>query len=195
MWRRCETSHLHTVPHSLTATDGADVSTYLPDISTNFPFMSHAGAEDPMVWTAKSNDPAVAGGVIFHAVLHDEQITRCADAPVGCWPGGRHAFSTSAGRTWDYSAFDMYNGTVEYTDGTIEDAYLRARPHMLVAENGTLIALSNGFRPTKASEYVRTIVVPIVTTSLGANKWKGKKQLLLIVLFGNQLHQNELWVH
>ena len=24
---------------------------------------------------------------VVHAVMHDEQITRCADGPVGCWPG------------------------------------------------------------------------------------------------------------
>ena len=49
IWRRCETPHLHTVPHSLTATDAADGASYAPNVSTNFPFMSHAGAEDPMV--------------------------------------------------------------------------------------------------------------------------------------------------
>jgi hypothetical protein len=53
---------------------------------------------------------------VFHAVLHD----------------GRHAPSTDGGATWGYSAFDAYNGTVQYADGTTED--LRARPHVLVDE-------------------------------------------------------------
>ena len=100
------------------------------------------------------------GGRVFHAILHDEQITRCADAPVGCWPGGRHAFTVDGGQTWDYSPLDAYNGTVEYTDGTSEEYYLRARPHLLI-EEGTIIALSNGLRPTKASEYVFTLVQPV----------------------------------
>ena len=46
----CETPSLHTVPHSLTAPDATDGASYAPNISTNFPFMSHASAEDPMVW-------------------------------------------------------------------------------------------------------------------------------------------------
>eukprot|EP00729_Bicosta_minor_P008497 gene8497-35004_t len=158
LWRRCETDHLHTVPHTVAAADAGNASTYAPNISTNMPFMSHAGAEDPMVYTATTDD----GQLIFHAILHDEQITRCADAPVGCFPTGRHAFSTDVGRTWDYSAFDAYNGTVEYTDGSVEVYYLRARPHLLVdPKTGEIEALSNGLRPTKASEYVYTLVQPV----------------------------------
>ena len=84
-------------------------------------------------------------------------------APRSCWPGGRHAFSADGGQTWDYAPLDAYNGTVEYTDGTVEQFYLRARPHMVVGANGTLIALSNGVRPTKASQYVYTLVQPIDT--------------------------------
>jgi mannan endo-1,4-beta-mannosidase len=160
IWRHCETKNLHTVPHTLTASKVADPTSYSPNISINFPFMSHAGSEDPMVYTRKTSD----GKLVFHAVLHDEQITRCADAPVGCWPGGRHAFSVDGGLTWDYSPFDMYNGTVEYTDGTREDYYLRARPHLLVNDTtGELVALSNGLRPTKASDYVFTLVQPVAS--------------------------------
>lgn len=149
----------------------------------NVPFMAHAGAEDPMVWSASylqvyrnnvvsgnhaaGNNTAGAGlgpTRVFHAVLHDEQITRCADAPVGCWPGGRHAFSTDHGASWDYSAFDAYNGTVEYTDGTTEQYYLRARPHLLIDEpSGRIIALSTGLRPAKESEYVFTLVQPVIS--------------------------------
>jgi hypothetical protein len=36
--------------------------------------------QDPYVYATKDG--------VVHAVLHDEQITRCADGPVGCWPGG-----------------------------------------------------------------------------------------------------------
>jgi hypothetical protein len=109
LWRRCETANLHTVPHTFTATDGGTGSTYSPNISVNVPFMSHAGAEDPMVWTATT----AGGTTVLHALLHDEQVTRCADAPVGCWPGGRHAFSVDGGATWIYSALDAYNGSVQ----------------------------------------------------------------------------------
>eukprot|EP00040_Diaphanoeca_grandis_P010607 m.54383 g.54383 ORF g.54383 m.54383 type:complete len:782 (-) comp21903_c0_seq1:67-2412(-) len=161
LWRRCETDHLHTVPHTFTATSATNATSYQPNISVNVPFMSHANAEDPMVYSKKTSD----GAIVFHAVLHDEQITRCADAPVGCWPGGRHAFSVDQGQTWDYSAFDAYNGTVEYTDGTVEDYYLRARPHLLLNADGEIIALSNGLRPTKASEYVYTLVQPVFSTN------------------------------
>ena len=35
--------------------------------------------QDPYVYATKDG--------VVHAVLHDEQITRCADGPVGCWPG------------------------------------------------------------------------------------------------------------
>lgn len=158
VWRHCETSNLHTVPHTFSARDSVNGSTYLPNISATFPFMSHAGAEDPMVYSRVAQD----GQLILHAVLHDEQITRCADAPVGCWPGGRHAFSSDNGQTWDYSSFDAYNGTIEYTDGTSENAYLRARPHLLVESSGKVVALSNGLRPAKASDYVYTLLQPVV---------------------------------
>ena len=67
------------------------------------PFVTHAGAEDPYVYMQ---------GDVVHAVLHDEQITRCADSPVGCWPGGRHAFSLDDGRTFTYSPFDAWSKTV-----------------------------------------------------------------------------------
>ena len=40
-----------------------------------------------------------------------------------------------------------------YTDGTTEEYYLRARPHLLL-EDGRIVALSNGLRPSKASESV-----------------------------------------
>ena len=35
-----------------------------------------------MVYYATRSD----GALVLHAILHDEQITRCADAPVGCFP-------------------------------------------------------------------------------------------------------------
>ena len=45
--------------------------------------LSVPGAEDPFVWYAQG--PAPDHAAVVHAMLHDEQITRCADAPVGCW--------------------------------------------------------------------------------------------------------------
>jgi hypothetical protein len=241
IWRRCEGASLHTVPHTFTRTaatredtlllgEGAGGDTTIsPNISTNFPFLSHAGAEDPFVWSAPrrpeddegeeweeegegegkgegddgddDGERGVGeggtrergtnrgmgetedggGGEVFHAVLHDEQLTRCADAPVGCWPGGRHAFTIDGGATWDYAAFDAWNGTVEFVEwgggaeggaeggaggkgeGVTMDMYLRARPHLLIDDTGAIVALSTGVRPTKASDYVYTLVQPVQT--------------------------------
>jgi hypothetical protein len=73
---------------------------------------------------------------------------------------------------------DAYNGTVQYlADGgggggdeggaggavetETEDYYLRARPHLLLDAAGEIVALSNGLRPEKASEYVFTLVQPV----------------------------------
>ena len=118
------------------------------------------------VWVAASSAETEAETV--HAILHDEQITRCADGPVGCWPGGRHAFSTDYGASWDYSPFDAYNGTVEWenADGTVdvELLYLRARPHLVIDSNsGQITHLSTGARPIKENDYVFTLVVPVET--------------------------------
>merc|ERR1712046_483299 len=62
IWRHWETASLHTVPHTLIAVNASNVSTYTPNISINFPFMSHAGAEDPMLYTSIHT-----GNVIYHA--------------------------------------------------------------------------------------------------------------------------------
>lgn len=154
------------MPHTLTASDpradpGVGQAGFIPQTQTNFPFLSHAAAEDPFVWVSHG-----AEGEVVHAILHDEQLTRCADGPVGCWPGGRHAFSTDAGSTWNYSPFDAYNGTVQWRndDGSIteEELYLRARPHLVIDEaSGEITHLSNGARPTKPTDYVYTLVVPV----------------------------------
>lgn len=162
LWRHCETSTLHTVPHTFTAVNATIASAYRPNVSVNVPFLSHAGAEDPMVWTYPGQLSGRGQWPVYHALLHDEQLTRCADGPVGCWPGGRHAFSVDNGATWEYSSLDAYNGTVTYTDGAVEDYYLRARPHLLLSSEGRLVALSNGLRPTKASDYVFTLVQPVL---------------------------------
>ena len=91
---------------------------------------------DPYVW--------VAAGVV-HVIFHDEQITRCADSPVGCWPGGRHAWSTDGGSTFTVSPLDAYNGTISWDDGSVEEVYLRARPHLIVDQDtGRVTHLSNG---------------------------------------------------
>jgi hypothetical protein len=52
-------------------------------------------------------------------------------------------------------------------DGSVDTEllYLRARPHLLIDEStGAITHLSTGARPTKASDYVYTLVVPIETT-------------------------------
>jgi len=59
---------------------------------------------------------------------------------------------------------DAYNGTVAYTDGTVEQYYLRARPHVVLDGQGRVVAISNGVRPIKASQYVFTLVQPIANT-------------------------------
>jgi hypothetical protein len=101
-------------------------------------------------------------------------------------------------RDRSYSAFDAWNGTVEWLapapapagtdddDGTtaggaeggegattssssrmeataeVEELYLRARPHLLLDETGRITHLSTGARPTKDSDYVYTLVVPVL---------------------------------
>ena len=160
LWRRCETSMLHTVPHTFTAANVSDATSYSPNISdANMPFLAHAGAEDPMVFYYPGQTNA-AGVPIFHALLHDEQQTRCMDGPVGCWPGGRHAFSADAGATWDYAPLDAYNGSVAFTDGSTAEFFLRARPHLLL-EGSRVVALSTGVRPIEATDYVFTLVQPV----------------------------------
>jgi len=92
--------------------------------------------------------------------------------------GGRHAFSLDSGRSWSYSAFDAYNGTVEWLSSRnnssavpssggeaaveVEELYLRARPHLLLDDRGRITHLSTGARPTKQSDYVYTLVVPVL---------------------------------
>ena len=154
VWRRCETVDLHTMPHSLMATCPEDPSTFAPSIDPRtFRFLSHAGAEDPFVYVVAK---------VVHVIFHDEQITRCADRPVGCWPGGRHAWSTDGGATFTVSPLDAYNGTIVWEDGEVDMVYLRARPHLIVdQDSGRVTHLSNGIRPKRESDWVYTLVVPI----------------------------------
>jgi hypothetical protein len=51
VWRHCETDHLHTVPHTVTAPNGSDPSAYVPNVLTTFPFMAHAGAVQSIIST------------------------------------------------------------------------------------------------------------------------------------------------
>ena len=44
----------------------------------------------------------------------------------------------------------------------VEELYLRARPHLLLDETGRITHLSTGARPTKDSDYVYTLVVPVL---------------------------------
>ena len=57
------------------------------------------------------------------------------------------------------------SGTVEYDDGSLDDYYLRARPHVLLDDDGDIVALSNGIRPRKDSDYVFTLVQPVQSLS------------------------------
>lgn len=119
----------------------------------------------------------------------DQHGAGCDSSQFVANPGGRHAFSLDSGRSWSYSAFDAYNGTVEWLssvveepnatassrDGNsvgvesstepeveVEELYLRARPHLLLDEHGQITHLSTGARPTKQSDYVYTLVVPVM---------------------------------
>jgi len=83
LWRRCETPMLHTVPHTLTARNASNPGTYAPNVSVNFPFMSHAGAEDPVVYTCAPpgadrqqhrGDREGSLVPVYHALMHDEQV-------------------------------------------------------------------------------------------------------------------------
>lgn len=51
VWRHCETVNLHTVPHTLLARDpvSPDGKGFVPSGDINFPYLSHAAAEDPFV--------------------------------------------------------------------------------------------------------------------------------------------------
>ena len=61
---------------------------------------------------------------------------------------------------------DVADGTVQWREDddesvTTELLYLRARPHLLLGDDGSPTHLSTGARPTRASDYVYTLVVPI----------------------------------
>jgi hypothetical protein len=70
LWRRCQTPALYTIPHTISASNWRDASTYTPDPHPLF-VLGGSGAEDPSnIWTTTS----VAGVRAYHALFHDEQV-------------------------------------------------------------------------------------------------------------------------
>ena len=76
---------------------------------------------------------------------------------------------------WLSSVVEEPNATASSRDGNsvgvesstepeveVEELYLRARPHLLLDEHGQITHLSTGARPTKQSDYVYTLVVPVL---------------------------------
>ena len=160
LWRRCETDQLHTIPHTLVASDWRNASTYMPDPHPLF-VLGGSGAEDPSnIWVTTSAD----GTTAYHALFHDEQATRCMLA-TGCSANGRHAFSLD-GSAWRYASEDAWTRNVSWTDGSMLTANTRARPHVVLDKNGRLTHLSTGLEMgagggAAGSDYVWTLVTPL----------------------------------
>lgn len=156
LWRRCETPSLLTIPHRLTASDWRNASTYAPDPTPLF-VLGGSGAEDPSnIWITQSLD----GTMAYHALFHDEQATRCM-LPTGCSANGRHAFSLN-GISWRYAGEDAWTRNVTFTDGSSIESNTRARPHVILGPAGQPSHLTNGLKPTAESDYVWTVVVPLI---------------------------------
>ena len=82
--------------------------------------------------------------------------------PTGCSAAGRHAFSVDDGRTWAYAAHDAYGRRVDYSDGTSEELYCRARPSLIFdPASGRPSHLVTGAQPSNTSDFVFTLVVPL----------------------------------
>ena len=150
IWRKCENTEgtvcedqCCTFPHLLTASNWKVPSTYFPHSERQmFKGIKPYGAEDPMLWT--QTDPQ-SGKSIVKAILHDEQ------GPSRETAIGRYAFSQDGGYSWEYAQQDAYNGTVEWKDGTSSDLWRRERPHMVVDERGSPLAISNGVQECRDS--------------------------------------------
>jgi hypothetical protein len=155
MWRRCETDDLITIPHALSSSDFRDATTYVPETENYiFPTLNGSGAEDPYLWYDTATDTV-------HALLHDEQETRCM-LPTGCSAAGRHAFSVDHGVHWTYAESDAYGRRVDFTDGTAAELYCRARPSLIFDSAGVNPThLVTGAQPSNTSDYVYTLIVPL----------------------------------
>lgn len=155
LWRRCETEDLLTIPHTLTASDWKNASTYQPHVEPIF-VLAGSGAEDPSnIWTTSTWDIPNA----YHAIFHDEQSTRCMLGQ--CSANGRHAFSLD-GKSWRYSSVDAYQRNVSFQDGKTVTVDTRARAHVILNPSTQQpIALSTGLKETDESGYVWTLVQPM----------------------------------
>lgn len=163
LWRRCETKDLLTIPHTLTASDWRNASTYQPHVENSIFVLAGSGAEDPSnIWTTTTSD--LPGVKAYHAIFHDEQATRCMLGQ--CSANGRHAFSLD-GKVWRYASIDAYHRNVTFRDGNTSTSSsitvdTRARPHVILDPlTHQPIALSTGLKETDASGYVWTLVQPM----------------------------------
>ena len=77
----------------------------------------------------------------------------------------RFHFLCRASRLANLESITIADGTVQWREDdesvSTELLYLRARPHLLLGDDGNPTHLSTGARPTRASDYVYTLVVPI----------------------------------
>ena len=130
--------------------------------------LAGSGAEDPSnIWMTRTSDMK-PGQVAFHALLHDEQATRCMLG--ACGGLGRHAYSLSdihgkSSGAWRYATVNAYDRHVIFANGTALRADTRARPHLVLDPSGQHpIALSTGLKERDDSGYCWTLVVPLRTT-------------------------------
>ena len=168
LWRCIETLPTTqpgaTVLHAVTASDWRNVSSYRWSPTPAFAAQGF-GSEDPFVWIARDGS--------FHAILHDEQ-----GLPGKHYPNisrssayGRHAWSrTGELGNWSISPWGVpglggslaYNSLVHFSDGSSHEFYRRERPHLVLGEDKSLIALTNGASPdTDTNEMCFTLTQPI----------------------------------
>ena len=142
LWRRCETDELLTIPpHGLIASDWRNASTYKPLVDHPLFVLAGSGAEDPSnIWTTKTNIRygRWAGCLLYHAIFHDEQATRCM---LGSCGGQGRTTRREFGRCRlevQYATVNAYNRYFSFTNNgttTTLRADTRVRPHIVI--NGT----------------------------------------------------------
>ncbi|KAL3934237.1 MAG: hypothetical protein SGARI_003479, partial [Bacillariaceae sp.] len=95
--------------------------------------------------------------VAMHALLHDEQATRCMLG--ACGGIGRHAVAlwdtqSNTMSAWRYSTWNAYDRNVAFANGRVLRADTRARPHIILDPNTQQpLALSTGVKETNESGY------------------------------------------
>ena len=91
----------------------------------------YAECEDGFVWVNKRGE--------FHAVFHCYTDGGQPDM-------GGHAFSSDEGHTWTYQAERPWTNVVQHEDGTHINYYQRQRPHLVLDNDGAILALVTGVK-------------------------------------------------